>query len=127
MYATGPMLARCECLRDVLARCACWSAFLATYLEVLLDDATTHEHAALRQVDAGQGDEGLADDAVAGEAVEAEHVEVQRQLRHAARRDPVEAEGLVKGRVQGLAEHTGLDTVLLLRQQCQLDVGVGGQ
>ncbi|TNN50507.1 hypothetical protein EYF80_039317 [Liparis tanakae] len=81
----------------------------------------------LRQVDPGQGHEGLSDDLIAGEPIEAQHHELKGQLRHSGERDPVEAEGLVEGGVQSLPQHSGLHAVLLLRQQGQLDVRVGGQ
>lgn len=72
------------------------------YLNIPLDDLSAHQDTPLWQVDPGQGDEGLPNDLITREPIKAQHHEVKGQLRHSGQRDPIESEGLVKGRVQSL-------------------------
>lgn len=67
----------------------------------------------------------LADHVVAGEAVKVVDAEVQLAVAQLVVRHG-ETEGLVKRGVEILAVHTRLELLLPLRQQVDLDVGVGG-
>lgn len=79
----------------------------------------------LGQVDGVEGAEDLANDIVPGVPVEAQDDEVQGDRGQLVEVDTVEGEVLVVDGIAGLAEHAGLDLVLLVGQQLQLDVGVG--
>lgn len=70
-----------------------------SYLNISLDNLSAHQDTALRQVNPRQGHQGLPDDLITREPVEAQHHEVKGQLWDSGQRDPVEAEGLVKGGV----------------------------
>ena len=88
-------------------------------------DLLTDGHLLVAEVDPGQRVHHLPDDVVTGEAVEAEHHKVQGNGGQLVVGEPVEGEDLVVDRVQGLSQDPRLHLVAFLRQQLQLDVGVG--
>lgn len=96
----------------------------ATWLYFLADGERFLGYVA--DLDGGQWADYLADDIVARVPIEAEYDKVQAHVLQIVHVQAVECEVLVVNRIPGVAHHASLNLVLLVRQQLQLHIRIGG-